>query len=481
MRRYSTAAAFLTMMSSLVSRDPAVFLQAVARTCALETARGETVVRLKTAKEMQQQPVQHQQQQQQQQGSISAIVSRDALAAGTAAAEQQAATEHVSAAAAGPPQTPGAQRGAVAGGEAGAAPGGFATPAAAGRDSSTGGAVAGTDKTQLLKSASKSSRKLVPGSFVEVVDALLDVVLSYNGAPEVDKQQSGADQQQQQQQKEAATAAMELDAAAGMGAAAAAADPSAAPAPAPATAAGSSGADLPPLPADLLLRKLTPQSREVGIQAMVLRLLTDYCLLFNNSVGLLLKRDSECGPADVRVSGHHQHAAQPAPGHEARTPSRRSSSRAHGSSGGGSTAGAKGSTPGAPWQPSDPHRAGVVLKHIMRVQLVDQALPGTSPGSSVAANASALLQAVCIRSGEGRRRVINELVATLSTSSGSCMADSGSTNSCQQPMQLQLPYICKPGSPSPVQVRLCGGVRLMRLLVGPCVNLSCQCSDAWMQ
>jgi hypothetical protein len=230
-----------------------------------------------------------------------------------------------------------------------------------------------------------------------------------------------------------------------------AAAPPAAPA---AAAAAASGQDVAPLPADLLLRKLSPLSREVGIQAMVLRLLADYCLLFNNSVGLLLKRDSECGPADVRVSGHHHHAAQQTPGHDGRTPARRSSTRAHSSSGG---AGSRHSLGGQQQQHPDPHKAGVVLKHIMRVQLVEAPPSGSAAGPGVAGNASSLLQAVCIRSGEGRRRIINELVATLTNSSSGTSSRPGSDGGAQQQAAAgvaasKLPYVCKPGSPSPAQV-----------------------------
>jgi hypothetical protein len=256
----------------------------------------------------------------------------------------------------------------------------------------------------------KHHKKLVPSNFVEVVDALLDVVMGYNGVPATQQQQAAAE-----------PAAMELDQQSprqpqqqqpgqpGSGAAAAAA-PAAQPPIAAAAAAGSG--DTAPLPVDLLLRKLNPMAREVGIQALVLRLLGDYCLLYNNTVGLLLKRDSEVAPADQRV-GHHttpgplhgSHSSGAASAADSRTPgARRTSSRhrEHSSTGG---------------QPvAESHKAGVVLKHIMHVQLVDQ-LPLWGPSAnSVSANSSALLQAVCIRSAEGRRRVLHELVATLNSS-----------------------------------------------------------------
>jgi hypothetical protein len=478
------------MMTSLVNREPAVFLQAVARTCTLESGRGETMVRLKTPKEQQQQP----QQPQQQQGGAA---SRDATAA--AAAGEQAPAEPSAAgsssAAAAAAQTP-AVAVRPAGAADSAAAGGNVTPRAGdARDSSAGGAAAVG-----VKSAAKASRKLVPGSFVEVIDALLDVVLSYQGVPT---------QQQQQQQRDAAgSTAMELDTAAGAGTAAAApaadqqqpsgaaATPAAAAAPAPAAAAAAaSGQDVAPLPADLLLRKLSPLSREVGIQAMVLRLLADYCLLFSNSVGLLLKRDSECGPADVRVSGHHHHhaAAQQTPGAEGRTPARRSTSRSHSSSGSASGRHSLGGQQQQQQQQQqDPHKPGVVLRHIMRVQLVEQPPAGSAAaGPGVAANASSLLQAVCIRSGEGRRRIINELVATLTNSSSGTSSRTGSEGGAQQQAAgggaaSKLPYVCKPGSPSPAQVGALKADAAMRCkcliveLLGPLAVFTCICATSVM-
>lgn len=377
--RYTTISAFLQMMSALVQREPAVFLQAVARTCALDTNRGESMIRLKSLRELQQAPGQ---------APAAAAGSREGTAAGTAAAGAGGAAGSTAAVTEAP---------AAAAGE----PAGLVTPRATDHRESAAG-----DKSTAPKSAVKHHKKLVPSNFVEVVDALLDVVMGYNGVPAT-----------QQQQPAAEPAAMELDQQSPrqpqqqqpgqLGAAAAAA----APAQPPAAAAAGTG-DTAPLPVDLLLRKLNPMAREVGIQTLVLRLLGDYCLLYNNTVGLLLKRDSEVGPADQRT-GHHTtsgqlpgpHSSGAASAADSRTPAaRRTSSRhrEHSSTGG---------QPGA-----ESHKAGVVLKHIMHVQLVDQ-LPMWGPSAnSVSANSSALLQAVCIRSAEGRRRILHELVSTLNSS-----------------------------------------------------------------
>lgn len=377
------------MMSALVQREPAVFLAAVARTCTLDTNRGETMIRLKTAREVQQTPA-------------SAPGSREATAGGSG---------------------PGTSGTAAAGGtDAAAAPAAAATqPAGAAAAAATPSkpaeqrdSAAGDKQTPAPKSAAKPHKKLVPANFVEVIDALLDVVMSYNGA---------ASCQQPQSQTAAAStaepAAMELDQQSPRQQAQPAAQPQPARAPLPAAATTAAGGDTAPVPADLLLRKLNPLAREVGLQAMVLRLLSDYCLLYNNTVGLLLKRDNEVGSSGEQ-RGAHTHstpaasaaATTPAPSAAAdgRTLHRRHSSRhkEHSSTGGSGQ-----------HHHAESHKAGVVLKHIMHVQLVDQppARGGSSPnGSSVSGNASSLLQAVCIRSAEGRRRILHELVATLNNS-----------------------------------------------------------------
>lgn len=369
------------MMSALVQREPAVFLQATARTCALDSARGDSMIRLKTARELQQPaPTQP------------AAGSREAAAAGGAAAAPAAP-----AADAGTAAEAASEPAAAAAAEPQA---GLATPKPSEPRDSAAGDKAG-DKSAPPKSAAKPHKKLVPSNFVEVIDALLDVVMGYAGS-------QSSTQQQQQAAAAAGPAGMDVDQQSPRQQPADAAAPAAAPAAAATAAAPAAAGDAAPLPVDLLLRKLNPVVREVGIQALVLRLLGDYCLLYNNTVGLLLKRDNEAGPADQRGSHHStpgplqaSHSSGTAAPADGRTPARRSSSRhkEHSSSGG-----------------QESHRAGVVLKHILHVQLVDK-LPAWGPSAnSVSANASALLQAVCIRSAEGRRRILNELVSTLNSS-----------------------------------------------------------------
>jgi len=100
--------------------------------------------------------------------------------------------------------------------------------------------------------------------------------------------------------------------------------------------------------------------------------------------------------------------------------------------------------------PAESHQAGSVLKHIMHVQLLDLGPSGTAATSTVAATASALLQAVCIRSSEGRRRIMNELVATLN---GQYISGGKASEVQQVPVgTASLPYVQRPGIPSPVEV-----------------------------
>lgn len=444
------------MMASLVSRDPAVFLQAVARTCALETARGETMVRLKTLKEQQQQQQQHQ-------GISSAATSREHTIAGAAPLPEPAVAA------------------AAATGDIGTSAGTPLNRDTAEATTPTAAAAAGDGATvkpvdrAVSKSASKSSRKLVPGSFVEVVDALLDVVLGYK---DVAAQHA---LHHQQHTSTSGTAAMELDTAP-----ASAEQRVHVAAPAVVQPAIRDSQDIAPLPADLLLRKLNPVVREVEIQSIVLRLLADYCLLYNNTVGLMLKRDSECGPGDVRTPLHHPHhhsaaaAAQHAPAQEGQEGSRSvttSRSTRHSSVGGSCSSGGGGGTgrssmPGISASSQggqDHHKAGAVLKHIMHVQLVDPAPEGLQAGTGVAANASALLQAVCIRSGEGRKRIMQEVVSTLTAGAAQQDKESGASATAGR-LDPKLPYLSQPGGPEPVKVRPAGQLAMQtsarHLLVG---------------
>jgi hypothetical protein len=301
---------------------------------------------------------------------------------------------------------------------------------------------------------------------VEVIDALLDVVMAYSGAPSSRHQQ----QQQQAGSSGRGAAAMDLDqqspqAQQQQGQQAAAATAPAAAAAPPAAAAG----DTVPLPADLLLRKLEPMAREVGIQAMVLRLLGDYCLLYNNTVGLLLKRDSESDTRATHAHSHHSastpltHAshdsgatgAAAAAANEGRTPARRGSTRhpEHSSSGGSAAQ-------------HDSHKAGAVLKHVLHVQLMDPLPPWGPSAGSVSANASSLLQAVCIRSSEGRRRILTELVATLNSSIQGTQQQQE-----KQEQEKQQESSCDGALPPTVSV----GVMQVLVLVARCGMLKGQC------
>ena len=432
--RQTSMSTLLSLMSSLVEREPLVFITAVGRICTLEAAQpgargagaGETLIRLKTPAE------------------LAAPPPPAAAAAGGQKARGGAATAEAS----GSGSRPGSDGGATPAPKAreGTAVTGAAaapTPAAAGREGAATPAPAAASaaaktpvpvgKTPSKQTSMKSSRKLVPGSFVEVIDLLLELIMSYTGPVP----------QQQQQKLAAGTAAgsptdMEMETGgAGEGAqpaaTAAAAVPAAGRAAAPA-AAGAAAVEAVPLPADLFLQKLDPLPREEVQQLLVLRMLTDFCLLYNNTVGLLLKRDAELGPYDTTLPVHHHHhsaaGATPGPvavGSGAATPHTTKRSGSRSSTGGASTPAAGALTPAAGGSTggasADGPKAGGFVKRLMHVHLVCER--GSSGGSSVGAsgsstptgtlssNASQLLQAICIRSSDGRRRVLRELVATL--------------------------------------------------------------------
>lgn len=94
---------------------------------------------------------------------------------------------------------------------------------------------------------------------------------------------------------------------------------------------------------------------------MALRILSDFCLMYSSTVGVLLKRDSEIAQKDgVMGSSNNVH----------------------------------------------------LLKWVLHAHLtcVSESTP-LRPG--VSEEASRFLQAVCIRSTEGRRRIISEVVTTI--------------------------------------------------------------------
>lgn len=52
------------------------------------------------------------------------------------------------------------------------------------------------------------------------------------------------------------------------------------------------------------LQPLTPAQRDVAVQCFVLRLLSDFTLMYQHCVGVLLKRDTDIATKEVGVRWH---------------------------------------------------------------------------------------------------------------------------------------------------------------------------------
>ncbi|KXZ41108.1 hypothetical protein GPECTOR_790g10 [Gonium pectorale] len=528
---------FLSSTSRLLNRDPYVFLDVLSRCCTLDA--GSPIIRLKRTDQQQAQP---------------APPGQPAQAAGAAAAagEQPRRSSHEG----GPtamdltPASPGtaavgAAAPAAAGGAAAAADGSRTpAPPGAGAAASVGaGAGAGPVVPPTL---AKVIRKSVPASFVDVIDALVDVIMSYKGQRPVTPPAPAA--------KPAAAAAataggesMDVDVTTPPPVAAAAAGDDAA----PSAAAAAGGAD-PAAPSaqssaarqaalEAQLQSLLRQSSEVVMQRLALRFLTEFSLLFSPTVGLLLKRDEQltgavaaavaaaaadaaatpsAGDAVAKAAegkGHkgESHDDTHAPRdkekekdkekdkeHGFKTPhasGRRASAAAtggkHGHGHGHAETGKKGAAaaaaaaaaqqhpPQTPHPAADaqaaaqphaqPHRAGALLRQLIHVHLVTGE-PGVGGGSggavSLTDKVNELLQAICVRSVEGRRRIIGELVATLAVS----QLAPGALDPAHRELILRPPPGAAPGAAGPYEERpgyaSPAKVRAMVQLVGALVE-----------
>lgn len=114
-------------------------------------------------------------------------------------------------------------------------------------------------------------------------------------------------------------------------------------------------------------------------------------------------------------------------------------------------------------------RVGAFLKHVLHVTLVS----GDPAVSHILVErVGALMQAICVRSVEGRKRILSELVSALSHSSGTATAAAGTSQGGSPPLATSVravavsaaaagvgaldasPYIQQPGLPEPHKV--CG-------------------------
>ncbi|KAL4856977.1 E3 ubiquitin-protein ligase UPL1 [Chlorella vulgaris] len=271
------------------------------------------------------------------------------------------------------------------------------------------------------KTAGKSAKK-VPPSFLEVIDCLVDVLLRYNEPPaelEAQGKDSGNAAQPSTRAGDVHVVANDdgtVDLVPSAAAAAAAAQKKLADEQEAQKASREQNLCLHVLP-------LTPGQKEVAVQCFALRLLSDFTLMYQHCVGVLLKRDTDLGVKEVV--------------------SLRSSMKK-----------------------ADKDRSAAVaspqqglFRHIMDVQLAlaPAAVPrGMSQGMGPAA--SYLLLAICIRSAEGRRRIVSEIVSTLlpeeqQAQQGNRLGASAAPTAALLAAADESPYISKPGCPLPFKVK----------------------------
>lgn len=142
----------------------------------------------------------------------------------------------------------------------------------------------------------KVTRKSVPASFVDVIDALVDVVMSYKGQSPTRVETAAGPSPVPAQQLSAATNAESMDI-------------DNAPAEAGSTAqqpTAAASCDASPVlstaEAEAQLQVLLRKSSDTVMQRLALRFLTEFSLLFSPTVGLLLKRDDQLAIAATAAS-----------------------------------------------------------------------------------------------------------------------------------------------------------------------------------
>ncbi|KAK9830284.1 hypothetical protein WJX72_010812 [[Myrmecia] bisecta] len=355
---------FLSSLAPVLLREPSVFVEAMSATCSLAETGGRAVVILKPSKPE-----------------------------GKAAAEAAQA--------------------------AGNSPTAAATP----------GPAAGT-AAEAPKSTMKGSKKVVPASFVEVIDSLVDLLLRYKGL-ELTPPQTNS--------KTTSPDAMETDTPSGSAVDAQAAQPAAQGQANPPPhgqalprgttvvvetsngpmrmrvmnaqplngAEGGAAGQAPSAAQDLLSTKqvLNEKEREVLVQCIALKMLTDFTLMYSSCVGVLLKRDAELAGREAP----HKTPAKGAHAHE-------------------------------------PLRTGALIRHIMHAHLAHSPEPNWAM-QGLAEQTSFFLLAVCIRSAEGRRRIIKETVKALTSD------DSEHPEAVVATASTSIPFIQRPGAPAPFKVK----------------------------
>lgn len=289
-----------------------------------------------------------------------------------------------------------------------------------------------------------AGKKVVPASFVEVVDSLIEVVIAGHAAIGTAK-----DAASKAAAATKAPAAMDLDTASPGGAK----DQGASGGASEAAVTGSGGAAQKLMDAlkspEATLQYLSAYPAAQAAQAMALKCLTDFVLLFNPTVSLLLKRDHEMWVKEHHVASHPPKtpgppttsskaakereksereaaaaaAITPATGHRAghRGTAGATPATGHGKEKEARERGehkerekdtaAKDKEGGGKDKEAAPPKAGTLLKVLMHVHLLSEDAPLVTAG--IAERSAQLLQAICVRSVEGRRRVVGEVSATL--------------------------------------------------------------------
>ncbi|KAL0033594.1 hypothetical protein WJX79_006288 [Trebouxia sp. C0005] len=372
---------FLSTISPVIAREPAVFVEAMANTCNVEESRdamgtGRPIVLLKPK-------------------SDDKASSHKDKPSGTASAPEGPSIP----ASTNPSAPPSAAS--------------TATPRNTGLTRQGSGRAGGTPKAKdtpktASKGAAKGSKKTVPASFVEVIDCLVDVTLRYKGMQPGEEADLADPVSEAMETDEPFTISAQLPdgrmvrvsaTQSGRGAGSAAGQQ-----PGASQTAGQAGPSKAPAKASFTEQAMNPKRREVLVQCLTLKMLTDFTLMYSSCVGVLLKRDGEIAAKESGMK-----------------------------------------TPGKGTQTG----AGALFKHVMHAHLTHLSEPSTTL-QGLTEQAAFFLLSICIRSAEGRRRIVSEIAHTLNPSD----------RSEQRPEDLSIvrcaasnPYRAQPGFPAPHKVK----------------------------